>query len=289
MVLGHVALVTRCRAPDEYDAPRIGPAGGAPAVSAPFVVSGRIAWDAARLRPVFSPVDGKIAAVSVEPGTRVIQGQRLAVIATAGHPLNDVHQAEADCIAAERDLARTRDIDFACAHFMWRDVKFKEETLVRARADLERARDKAKLFLAAGVDPITETLVLSSPIDGTVLAEGESSVGQEVHGPSSFACRGDCDRGASNSCRPCNEVFLVADLSRVFVSFNLSEDEASRVPVGARVLVDVPTSPGRTFGGQVDSVVVDAKAHVATVRGVIDNSDDALRPAMDVTVRVSTP
>jgi multidrug resistance efflux pump len=81
-------------------------------------------------------------------------------------------------------------------------------------------------------------------------------------------------------------LFVVADLDRVFVLFDLPDREVSRVTAGSPVTLRAPAIPGVTFHGSVDTVTLDAQAHVARLRAVVSNFEAELRPELDVTVTV---
>ncbi len=231
--------------------------------SEPLVVTGLIAWDEARVAHVYSPVSGKVASVRVELGARVARRQPLAMVASPDivQATTDVHKAEADTIAAEHDWRRQRALNES-----QRDVEAAEDGYRTAKAKLARARAKAALFRAVGVDTISDLYQVTSPIAGTVLAI--PALGLEEVGPSP------------------KELFVIAELDQVPVVFDLPAALASRVAVGSPVTVHTAAFPERTFEGHVDAVTRDATA-TAKVHCVVDNRDAALRPEMAVSVALS--
>jgi membrane fusion protein, heavy metal efflux system len=276
--LGIAAIVTGCLSARPTEEPRrtslaaVATADvAAPAPSTePLVAAGRVVLDDARVVHVFSPVDGQISWVA-EVGTRVARGQTIAMIASpdVAHETSDVQKAVANYIAEERNLGRMRQLtERGEGRALTEDA---EDGFRVAKAELERARQKAASLRAGGGRTISEPYVLTSPIAGTVLA-----------GPLPFM-QAVMPHGTDSSPPT---LFVVADLDRVFVLFDLPDREVSRVTAGSPMTLRAPAFPGVTFHGSVDTVTLDAQAHVARLRGVVSNFDAGLRPEVDVTVTV---
>jgi multidrug efflux pump subunit AcrA (membrane-fusion protein) len=125
---------------------------------------------------VFSPISGRIVAVSVRLGQRVKKGDALATVDSPEGRASTgaLHKAEADLIAAERDYKRQKQLCEACC--TQRDLEMADDRYRQAKAELERARAKARLL-----KPTIDGYVLRAPLGGEVLALG-ASLGQEVSG-----------------------------------------------------------------------------------------------------------
>ena len=203
------------------------------------------------------------------------KGDPLAVIESPdiGNAVSDVHKAEADLIAAEHDFKRKKDL-FEQKAGSAADQEASEDNWRKAKAEVERARQKAYLLRAGNVDTVTQTYTLPSPIDGEVLAMSINP-GIEV--------QGQYTGGATQ------ELFTIGEIDQVWVIGDLYEMDLSRVQVGAPAAVTVVAYPDKVFNGQVDWVsgMLDPGTRTAKVRCTFDNPDRLLRPEMYATVQIS--
>jgi multidrug efflux pump subunit AcrA (membrane-fusion protein) len=83
----------------------------------------------------------------------------------------------------------------------------------------------------------------------------------------------------------------VADLSDVWINADVREMDASDVHVGSRATIELPSYPGRAFGGRVSFVypTVQGDARAVTARIVVANPEGLLKPGMYATVGLITP
>jgi cobalt-zinc-cadmium efflux system membrane fusion protein len=245
------------------------------AVDDTLVTSGRVAFDDQRVGRVFSPVNGRVVRVLAELGQHVKRGQALAVIESPdiGNAVSDEHKARADLVAAEHDHARQRALldQHATSET---SLEQSEDNWRKAKAELERARQKTYLLRAGGVDAVTQTYTLAAPIEGDVLMRNVSP-GVEVQGQYS---------GGSAV-----ELFTVGDLGRVWVMADLYEIDLDRVRVGSPVSITVISRPGTAIHGEVDWVsgVLDPLTRTAKVRCTLDNAAGLLKPEMYATALIA--
>jgi cobalt-zinc-cadmium efflux system membrane fusion protein len=240
-----------------------------------ILTSGKVTLDDLRSGHVFSPVTGRVVKISAELGQHVKRGDALAVIESPdiGNAVSDVHKAEADLIAAEHDYKRKKDL-FEQKAGSAADLETAEDNWRRAKAELERARQKAYLLRAGAVDAVTQTYTLTSPIDGEVLTRNINP-GIEVQGQYSG--------GATQ------ELFTIGELDRVWVIGDLYEMDLARVHVGSPAVVSVVSYKDKVFRGQVDwvSEMLDPTTRTAKVRCTFDNQGKFLHPEMYATVQIS--
>ncbi|MDX1734775.1 MAG: efflux RND transporter periplasmic adaptor subunit [Halioglobus sp.] len=87
---------------------------------------------------------------------------------------------------------------------------------------------------------------------------------------------------------PATELYLIADLSTVWVYADIYEYELPWVAAGDRVEMSLASAPGRTFVGSLDYVFPYAEPRTRTtkVRLVFDNTDRVLRPEMFAEVTI---
>src|SRR6266436_6643847 len=250
------------------------------------VTEGKVAVDEDRSTPVFSPYAGRVTKLLARPGDRVTQGQPLFVIEAA-----DTVQAQNDFITAMTglnkaksalDLARIQDTRakdlFEGKAVPLKDYQQTQAALIQAQNDLrssqtalEAARNKLRIlgltdeaistFQEKGrIDPNT---TIFSPIKGTVV--------QRKVGPGQYV-----NSGASDP------VFVIGDLSTVWLTAFVRETDASKVAVGQEISFNVLALPGRTLTAHIDYVAaaIDPATRRLLVRATIDNKDGQLKPEM---------
>jgi len=243
---------------------------------------GKIAVNADRATPVFSPYSGRITKVVAGLGDVVAAGATLALIEAT-----EFAQAQSDLntTAAAAKLAKINEsrkhalydarggslqdweqsqADLAAAESALRVSRNKLAILGKSPeqiAELERGEAAAAVALAPIVAPLSGVVVDRQVGPGQFLQAGAAS-----------------------------PVFSVADVSTVWVVANVREASAGAVHRGQSVEVEVPAYPGRVFPAHVTYVAptVDPSTHRVAVRAEIDNRDGALKPEMFATFRIVT-
>jgi len=256
------------------------------------VTEGKVAVDEDRSTPVFSPYAGRVMKLLVRPGDNVKQGQALFVIEAA-----DTVGAQNDFIAAMTGLNKARSaLDLAQIQdrrakdlFEGKAVPLKDyqqtqANLIQAQNDvrsaqtaLEATRNKLRIlgltdeaisaFQEKGrIDPNT---TIFSPITGTVV--------QRKVGPGQYV-----NSGASDP------VFVIGDLSTVWLTAFVREADASKVSVGQEIAVNVLALPDRPLTARINyvSAAIDPATRRLLVRATIDNKDGLLRPEMFANVTI---
>jgi membrane fusion protein, heavy metal efflux system len=256
------------------------------------VTEGKIAVDEDRSTPVFSPYAGRVTKLLARPGDSVVQGQPLFVIEAA-----DTVQAQNDFIAATTglnkaksalDLAqlqdkRAKDL-FEGKAVPLKDYQQTQANLVQAQNDLrssqtalEAARNKLRIlgltdeaisaFQEKGrINPET---TIFSPITGTVV--------QRKIGPGQYV-----NSGASDP------VFVIGDLSTVWLTAFVRETDASTVSVGQEIVFNVLALPGRPLTARINyvSAAIDPTTRRLMVRATVDNKKGLLKPEMFANVTI---
>ena len=256
------------------------------------VTEGKVAVDEDRSTPVFSPYAGRVMKLMVRPGDNVTQGQPLFVIEAA-----DTVQAQNDFISAMTALnkaksalalaqiqdTRARDL-FEGKAVPLKDYQQSQANLIQAQNDmrssqtaLEAARNKLRIlgltdeaittFQEKGrIDPST---TIYSPISGTVV--------QRKVGPGQYV-----NSGASDP------VFVIGDLTTVWLTAFVRETDASKVSIGQEIAINVLALPGRTLSARINYVAaaIDPATRRLLVRATIDNKDGALKPEMFANVTI---
>jgi cobalt-zinc-cadmium efflux system membrane fusion protein len=259
---------------------------------AEHVTEGKIAVDEDRSTPVFSPYAGRVTKLLARPGDKVTQGQALFVIEAA-----DNVQAQNDYITAMTGLNKARSaLDLAQLQdkrakdlFEGKAVPLKDyqqtqATLIQAQNDqrsaetaLEAARNKLRILGLTDDDIATfrqkgrinpETTIFS-PISGTVV--------QRKIGPGQYISAGASD-----------PVFVIGDLSTVWLTAFVRETEASVVSVGQEIAFNVLALPGRALTARINyvSAAIDPATRRLLVRATVDNKDGQLKPEMFANVTI---
>ncbi len=81
---------------------------------------------------------------------------------------------------------------------------------------------------------------------------------------------------------PKDELYLIADLSRIWVNVDVFEDELSWLKEGDRAEMRVRAEPGRTYEGKITFIhpILNPKSRTVQVRLEFDNADLSLKPGM---------
>jgi cobalt-zinc-cadmium efflux system membrane fusion protein len=262
------------------------------AFRAEHVTEGKVAVDEDRSTPVFSPYAGRVTKLLARPGDSVTQGQPLFVIEAA-----DTVQAQNELIGTMTGLNKARSaLDLAQLQHKrakdlfegkavpLKDYQQAEATLIQAQNDLrstqtalEAARNKLRIlgFTDEAISTFQEKgrinpeTTIFSPIAGTVV--------QRKIGPGQFV-----NSGASDP------VFVIGDLSTVWLTAFVRETDASNVSVGQEIVFNVLALPGRALKARINYVAaaIDPATRRLLVRATIDNKDGRLKPEMFANVTI---
>jgi len=262
------------------------------AFRAEHVTEGKIAVDEDRSTPVFSPYAGRVTKLLARPGDRVVQGQPLFVIEAA-----DTVQAQNDFIAAMTGLNKARSaLDLAQLQHKrakdlfegkavpLKDYQQAEATLSQAQNDLRSTQtaleaSRNKLRILGFTDEAVSTFQEMGRInpETTILAPIAGTVVQRKIGPGQYV-----NSGASDP------VFVIGDLSTVWLTAFVREADASNVSVGQELAFNVLALPGRPLKARINyvSAAIDPATRRLLVRATIDNKDGLLKPEMFANVTI---
>jgi cobalt-zinc-cadmium efflux system membrane fusion protein len=239
------------------------------------LTSGRVTFADVKVSHVFSPVTGRVMAVKALLGQKVNKGDPLAIIQSpdVGQFSSDLSKAVADLTAAERDYKRERELWEKHATSQ-KDFELAEDTYRKAKAERDRAGQKAAMLHSGNVDMVSQSFTLTSPGPGEVLVRNLSA-GVEVQGQYS---------GGQSQ-----ELFTIGELDEVWIIADVYELDMARVTLGSPAMVKVVAYPDKTFTGKVDWVsgMLDPASRTAKVRCIFKNTDRLLKPEMYATVSIS--
>ena len=259
-----------------------------------YVTEGKIAVNEDLATPIYSPYAGRVMKLLAKPGDRVVRGQPLLVLEAT-----DAVQVHNDFISAitalnkanaqlklaqtvERRLGALYEVK-AIALKDWQqaqaDLISAQNDTNAAEAALEAARNRLRILGRSDEEiakfqerrTITSETPIFSPIDGTVVL-------RKV-GPGQYITSGSTD-----------PLFLVGNLSSVWLVAFVRETEAPNVQVGQTVSFRVLAYPDRVFKTNVAyvSTAIDTSSRRLLVRATIDNSEGLLRPEMFASVSIMT-
>ncbi|WP_338824890.1 efflux RND transporter periplasmic adaptor subunit [Bradyrhizobium septentrionale] len=259
---------------------------------AEHITEGKIAVNEESSTPVFSPYAGRVTKLLVKPSDTVERGQALFVVeatdsvqalndfvaalstlntarsklklaeivekragdlyAGKAVPLKDWQQAQADLTGAQNDL-RSAETALEATHNRLRILGRSEDQI----ATFEQTRQ------------ISADTPIYSPIGGTVV--------QRKVGPGQFISTGASD-----------PVFVIGDLSTVWLTAFVRESEAADVAVGQEITFSVLALPGKQFKARLDYVAaaIDPATRRLLVRATLDNKDGQLKPEMFASVTI---
>ncbi len=239
-------------------------------VSETLRVSGRIEVDETRLARVGSPVTGRITDLEAREGDSVRRGQVLATINStelSGAQLGFLKATSQRGLAA-RAAARAQqllDADVIGAA----ELQRRQAELAQAEAEVNAARDQLKVLgmSPAALERLAEARTINSvtqivaTIAGTII-ERKVTEGQVV--------------------QPADGVFLIADLSKLWVVADVPEQNAGSVRVGETVSVEVAALPERKVAGSLSFVAPTVNPETRTVRARMElpNPEREFKPKM---------
>jgi membrane fusion protein, heavy metal efflux system len=261
---------------------------------------GKIALDDDLVTPVFSPYSGRVTRLLVKAGDTVKKGDPLfAVQAT------ELAQAQNDLITAVAGLKTARaqltlaDTNEKRQHALYQAQGAALKDWQQSQVDLATAQgglNGAQIALSAvrsrlrilgksnddidGIENAPDPLkldadtVVRAPISGSVV-QRQVGLGQNIVSASS---------GASSP------VFMIGDLSKLWLVANAREEDTPYLHVGDPVEVHLLAYPDRVFNARLAYVAgsIDATTHRLPVRAEVENPDLMLKPEMFASFRIIT-
>ena len=265
------------------------------AFRAEYVTEGKIGIDEDRSTPVFSPYTGRVTKLLVRPGDSVAKGQPLFVIEAA-----DTVQAQNDYISAitglnkaqsALDLAKIQDTRakdlFEGKAVPLKDYQQSQATLIQAQNDVRSSQtaleaSQNKLRILGFTDDAIASLQQKGRLnpETTVFSPIEGTVVQRKAGPGQFVSTGASD-----------PVYVIGDLSTVWLIAYVRETDAANVAVGQDINFNVMALPGKPLSARVNYVAaaIDPTTRRLLVRATIDNKDGRLKPEMFANVTLYSP
>jgi len=240
-------------------------------------VSGKVGFDEQRVARIGATVTGRVSEILAMPGQEIDRGTVLARINST--ELGQTQLAFLKARAANELAARAYDRA---------KILYKEDVI--AKADLQRRQSEAETTAAERRAMQDQLRVLGMPadqiealgktgqinsfstvmssIDGTVV-ERKIVLGQVV--------------------QPADALFTVADLSEVWVTAQVPEQEAAMLGIDQPMRIEIPALPNQIFEGKLAYVgeLVSNETRTIPARTVLENKDRMIKPGMLATLLIS--
>lgn len=233
-------------------------------------VPGRIEVDETRMARIGSPVAGRITDLDATVGQEVRRGQVLAALNSTELSSAQLNFLKAQSLRLQAVRATERAQQLLKADVIGTaEVQRRQSELTQAEAELNAAGDQLKVLGMSGaaIQRLAETGTITSrtqivaSVSGTVI-ERKVTEGQMV--------------------QPADSVFVIADLSNVWVVADIPEQGAGVARVGEPAAAEVAALPGSVLQGRLAFVSPTVNPETRTVRARMDlsNADRLFKPAM---------
>jgi cobalt-zinc-cadmium efflux system membrane fusion protein len=248
--------------------------------------TGKVTFNEERTTPVFAPYAGRVVELNAGKGAVVKAGQPLGAIESpdlviAENDLattrSDENKARIALDTAQKASERARNLHEREA-LATKDLQLAEADLSRAKDELRRAeaavrfaesrlalfgKNAGQLIEASNSGGPDRRVVIRAPINGTIV-ERKVGAGQYV--------KPDMP----------DPLFMISDLSTVWVIADVFESYLAKIHVGQSVEISVPAYPERRFPARVSFInpTVDSATRTVHVRCLVPNMSGLLKPDM---------
>lgn len=256
---------------------KIAPAANA-LISQSERIAGRIDFDEQRVARIGANVTGRVTELKGTLGQSVRAGDLLAQLHSAelGAAQLAYLRARAQVDLHRRNVERAKlllsaDVIGAA------ELQKRESELAIAEAETRAAADQLRVqgMTARAIEAISKTGAINSTSQVVASASGivverKVALGQVI--------------------QPADALFTIADLSRLWVTAQVPEQQIAGIQAGQTVSIEVPALQNSRLTGKLVYVgdTVNAENRTVTVRTEVDNADRALKPAMLATMIIRT-
>ena len=222
---------------------------------------GRVEADETKIAHIHVKVSGWVETVYVDfVGKLVRKGQPLFTFYSP-----DLVSTQQEYLIARRGQKRLGESSY-------QDVARSAESLLRAARNRLRLWDISdeQIQQLEESGQVTRTMTIYSPINGFVT---HRNLYEQAY------------------VKPDTELYMLADLSTIWVYADIYEYEVPFVRVGQRAIMQLSYFPGKTYAGRVSYIypTLDSKTHTVRVRLDFRNPGFALKPGMfaDVELKIN--
>ncbi|WP_241673045.1 efflux RND transporter periplasmic adaptor subunit [Lacisediminimonas profundi] len=256
---------------------KIAPAANA-LISQSERIAGRIDFDEQRVARIGANVTGRVTELKGTLGQSVRAGDLLAQLHSAelGAAQLAYLRARAQVDLHRRNVERAKlllsaDVIGAA------ELQKRESELAIAEAETRAAADQLRVqgMTARAIEAISKTGAINSTSQVVASASGivverKVALGQVI--------------------QPADALFTIADLSRLWVTAQVPEQQIAGIQAGQTVSIEVPALQNSRLTGKLVYVgdTVNVENRTVTVRTEVDNADRSLKPAMLATMIIRT-
>lgn len=201
-----------------------------------MLVSGQVDANPSRTANILPPLTGRIISLKVELGDTVKKGQLLAVVASGdmAQAYSDYEKARDALDLAKKTRDRTHGVEQTGAAAV-KDIEAAESGVTQANAEYLRSKTRLEALSGTpGAKAGAQQLTIMAPVDGVVTA---LNVGQG-------SMVGD----------PTATMMTITDISTVWVTANVPENQIGSVYKGQDADVALSAYPGEILHGKVSSI-----------------------------------
>lgn len=260
--------------PDLSKRLKVAPVAQTP-VSETLRVAGQIDFDENRVARIGATVTGRVSAMQGIVGQRVGRGTVLAQITSTDLTAQQLAYVRARSAYElnQRNAERARTL-YAADVISAAEMQRREAEFRVSGAEMRAAADQLRLLGLSGASlgqlgrgSVSSASNVTATMNGVVV-ERHLALGQVV--------------------QPSDQLFVVADLSKVWAVAQVPEQQVRYVRAGQNVTMDIPALGGAKHTGKLVFIgsTVDTKTRTVLIRTELDNSDGTLKPSMLATMLV---
>ncbi|MDR0505506.1 MAG: efflux RND transporter periplasmic adaptor subunit [Dysgonamonadaceae bacterium] len=230
-----------------------------------LTLAGKVEYDPDRIINYVSPIHGLVERVYFSLGDKVQKGQTLFDIRSS-----DLSALQSELLAqeAELDVARRALMN---AQSMYDDKMVSDKDLLEAKAKFrqtEAAYERARNDMSSWHSRGDGTFSILAPMSGYIVGKQVAS-GSPVSTESS-------------------PLFVIADLSKVWITANVYASDLTQVQENMLVEITALAYPGETFEGKINAMsqVFDPEEKVLKARIAMTNANLKFKPEMAVLIRL---
>lgn len=239
---------------------------------------GKVSVNETRLAHVGPRIAGRAVEVFANLGDFIKKGQPLALIDSPelGEAQSQYLKAMTNLQVAEKSYERAKVVlegkVMSTGEFQRREGEY-----LSASTEAKAAEDRLHLFGMTEEEvssigkghTINSRVAIYAPVSGTLI-ERHLILGEVVE--------------------PVKPLFVIADLSNLWVIADIAENDISKVGKGQRVTVVASSYPDREFTGRVVYIsdTVDPATRTVKVRAEVENLNGILKPEMFAVVNIGT-
>ena len=235
-----------------------------------LVVTATIQPNQDRLARLAPRVPGRIVKVHANLGDRVSMGQMLASLDSieVGEARSAHAQAASEAEVAKANLERAERLQ-AEQIVSKKDYLRARAEHDKARAALRTAADKLQMLGIGSKGDGVSVFPLTAPFAGTII-EKKAVLGELA--------------------QPDKALFVIADLSVLWIDASLSEKDLGRIKTGDSATITVAAYPNERIAGKLTYIGSTLDKETRTIRGRIEvkNADGRLKPEMFATAAIQT-